>query len=92
MSGFGNTALTLVAAALFIAAAMTVTGLDRRIALVVLSRVGAHTSHVVIGAIVVSIVLAFLVPSATARAAAIVPIMMGIVLAFGAERYAPCWH
>jgi len=86
MSGFGNAALTLVAAALFLAAAMTVTGLDRRIALVVLSRVGARASHVVIGAIVVSIVLAFLVPSATARAAAIVPIMMGIVLAFGVDK------
>jgi anion transporter len=86
MSGFANTALTLVAAALFLAAAMTVTGLDRRIALVVLSGVGTRTSHVVIGAIVVSIVLAFLVPSATARAAAIVPIMMGIVPAFGADK------
>lgn len=37
-SGFANTALALVAAALFLAAAMTATGLDRRIALVVLSR------------------------------------------------------
>ena len=45
MSGFGNTALTLVAAALFLAAAMTITGLDRRIALVILSRVGARTSR-----------------------------------------------
>ncbi|MGP0088857.1 MAG: DASS family sodium-coupled anion symporter [Xanthobacteraceae bacterium] len=86
MSGFANTALTLVAAALFLAAAMTVTGLDRRIALFVLSRVGARTSRVVIGSIVVAIVLAFLVPSATARAAAIIPIMMGIILAFGADR------
>lgn len=32
-SGFANTALVLVASALFLAAAMTVTGLDRRIAL-----------------------------------------------------------
>ncbi len=86
MSGFGNTALTLVAAALFLAAAMTVTGLDRRIALVILSRVGARTSRVVIGSIVVATVLAFLVPSATARAAAIVPIIMGIILAFGIDR------
>jgi di/tricarboxylate transporter len=31
VSGFGNTALTLVAAALFLAAAMTITCLDRRI-------------------------------------------------------------
>ena len=42
VSGFGNTALTLVAAALFLAAAMTVTGLDRRIALLVLSKVGTR--------------------------------------------------
>jgi len=83
MSGFANTALTLVAAALFLAAAMTITGLDRRIALVILSRVGARTSRIVIGSIVVSTVLAFLVPSATARAAAVVPIMMGIIAAFG---------
>jgi solute carrier family 13 (sodium-dependent dicarboxylate transporter), member 2/3/5 len=69
-----------------VAAAMTVTGLDRRIALMVLPRVGARASHVVIGAIIVAIVLTFLVPSATARAAATVPIMMGIVVAFGADK------
>jgi anion transporter len=86
MSGFSNTALTLVAAALFLAAAMTVTGLDRRIALAILSKVGARTNRIVIGAIVVSIVLAFLVPSATARAAAVIPIMMGIILAFGVDK------
>jgi solute carrier family 13 (sodium-dependent dicarboxylate transporter), member 2/3/5 len=86
MSGFGNTALTLVAAALFLAAAMTVTGLDRRIALFILARVGTKASHIVMGSILVSFVLAFLVPSATARAAAVVPIMMGIILAFGVDR------
>lgn len=86
MSGFGNTALTLVAAALFLAAAMTITGLDRRIALVILSRVGARTNRIVIGSIIVSTVLAFLVPSATARAAAVIPIMMGVILAFGVDK------
>jgi len=86
MSGFGNTALTLVAAALFLAAAMTVTRLDRRIALIILSQVGTRTSRIVIGAIVVSTVLALLVPSATARAAAVVPIIMGIIVAFGVDK------
>jgi di/tricarboxylate transporter len=56
VSGFGNTALTLVAAALFLAAAMTITGLDRRIALVVLRWVGARTNRIVMGSIIVSIV------------------------------------
>ncbi len=86
MSGFSNSALTLVAAALFLAAAMTITGLDRRIALLVLSRVGTRTSHVVIGGIIVATLLAFIVPSATARAAAVIPIMMGIILALGVDR------
>jgi solute carrier family 13 (sodium-dependent dicarboxylate transporter), member 2/3/5 len=83
MSGFSNTALTLVAAALFLSAAMTITGLDRRMALYVLSKVGTRTSHVVIGAIIVATVLAFFVPSATARAAAVIPIMLGVIAAFG---------
>ena len=42
-SGFANTALVLVASALFLAAAMTATGLDKRIALTILSRVGTKT-------------------------------------------------
>lgn len=84
--GFSNTALILVAAALFLATAMTITGLDRRIALRILSLVGARTGRVVIGNILVTIVLSFLVPSATARAAAMVPIMLGIIAAFGVDR------
>jgi len=84
LSGFANSALALVAAALFIAAAMTVTGLDKRIALWILSKVGASTRRVVIGGILVGFVLAFFVPSATARFACVAPIILGIILAFGA--------
>lgn len=90
MSGFSSSALTLVAAALFLSTAMTITGLDRRIALKVLARVGSKTSHVVIGGIVVATLLAFLVPSATARAAAVIPIMMGGQLS--PERAGPGYH
>ena len=86
MSGFANTALTLVAAALFLSAAMTINGLDRRIALVILSRVGARADRVIIGSILVATALAFIVPSATARAAALIPIMLGIIAAFGVEK------
>jgi solute carrier family 13 (sodium-dependent dicarboxylate transporter), member 2/3/5 len=84
--GFANTALVLVASALFLAAAMTSTGLDKRIALTILSRVGTETSHVVIGTILVGFVIAFLVPSTTARVACLVPITLGIIAAFGVNR------
>jgi len=86
LGGFANSALALVAAATFLSAAMTVTGLDKRIALFILSHVGTRTNRVVIGAILVGFVLAFLVPSTTARVACIVPIMMGVIAAFGVDR------
>jgi anion transporter len=85
-SGFSNTALVLVASALFLSAAMTLTGLDRRIALSILSRVGTETRHVVVGTILVGIVIAFLVPSTTARVACLVPITLGIIAAFGMSK------
>jgi anion transporter len=84
--GFANTALVLVASALFLAAAMTATGLDKRIALTILSRVGTETRHVVAGTILVGFVIAFLVPSTTARVACLVPITLGIIAAFGVNR------
>ena len=86
LAGFSNTALALVAAALFISAAMTVTGLDRRIALVTLSAIGTSTRRILIGTIAVTIILSLVVPSATARSACTVPIMMGVIAAFGVDK------
>ncbi|MDM0033816.1 DASS family sodium-coupled anion symporter [Variovorax sp. J22P271] len=86
LAGFSSTALALVGAALCIAAAMTITGLDRRIALVTLSIIGTTTRRILIGSIMVTIVLSLVVPSATARSACVVPIMMGVIVAFGVDR------
>ena len=86
LSGFSNSAVALVAAACFIAAAMTATGLDKRIALFVLSKVDAKANHIVLGAMVVGFLLAFIVPSTTARVACLVPIMMGFILAFKVDK------
>lgn len=86
LSGFASSAVALVAAACFIAAAMTATGLDRRIALVVLSKVDARTNRIVIGAMAVGFLLSFIVPSTTARVACLMPIMMGFILAFKVDK------
>src|SRR3546814_6180796 len=85
-SGFANPDWVLVAGALFIAAAMTLTGLDRRIALMTLSRVGTSSRHILGGTLVVIVLLSLVVPSATARAACVVPIMLGIITAFGIDK------
>lgn len=81
VDGFRNSAVILVSGALFLAAAMKRTGLDRRIALVILARVGSSPTRLLLGVIAVAIVLAFFVPSTTARAAALVPIMGGVMTA-----------
>ena len=86
LSGFSGSAVALVAAALFLATAMQVTNLHKRLALQVLSVVGNKTNRIVIGAIVVSIILAFFVPSATARAGAVVPILLGMIAAFNTSK------
>ena len=83
LGGFSNSAVALVAAALFLAAAMQATNLHKRLALFILSKVGVKTGAIVFGSILVSIVLAFFIPSATARAGAVVPILLGMVAAFG---------
>jgi len=86
LAGFGNTALALVGAALFIAVAMTASGLDKRIALRTLSTIGTDARSILLGSIVVTILLSFIVPSATARTACVVPIMAGIIATFGVDK------
>lgn len=86
LAGFSNTALALVGGALFIAAAMMQTGLDKRIALFVLSKIGAKTNRVLAGVILVGFILSFFVPSTTARVSCMVPIVMGIIMAFGVDK------
>ena len=83
LRGFSTTAFCLVAAAMFLATAMTRTGLDKRIALVILSRLGAKANRVVMGVIICGFILSFFVPSTTARVACLVPIVMGMISAFG---------
>lgn len=83
MGGLSSTANTLVLAALFLAAAMQATNLHRRLALWVLRLVGESINAVLVGSILVSTLLAFFVPSATARAGAVIPILLGMVAAFG---------
>jgi anion transporter len=65
---------------------MAVTGLDRRIALWVLARVGANTKHILMGAMLVGFLLSFVVPSTTARVACLMPIMLGFIAAFKVDK------
>lgn len=83
LTGFSSTAVLLVAAALFLAVALKHTGLDKRIALIVMSKIGVSPARLILGAMIVGFVLALFIPSATARVGAVIPIMIGITAALG---------
>ena len=86
MSGFTNPAVALIAASLVIAAAMAITGLDKRLAFSVISLIGTSRSRLLIGTIIVMAVLAFFIPTASARVACLVPIILGMISALGIDK------
>src|SRR5580658_5654632 len=86
LDGFTNPAVALIAASLVIATAMTITGLDKRLAFGVVSLIGTSRSRLLIGTIVVMAILAFFVPTASARVACLVPIILGMISALGIDR------
>jgi sodium-dependent dicarboxylate transporter 2/3/5 len=86
LAGFTNSAVGLIAAALVIATAMAITGLDRRIAFKVVSLIGTSPSRILIGIIVIMAVLAFFIPTASARVACLTPIATGMISALGIDR------
>lgn len=86
LAGFTNEAVALIAAALVIAAAMAITGLDKRVAYRVIALIGASRSRILIGTIIIMALLAFFIPTASARVACLVPIMLGMTSALGIDK------
>jgi solute carrier family 13 (sodium-dependent dicarboxylate transporter), member 2/3/5 len=86
LAGFTNSAVALIAAALVIAAAMAITGLDKRVAYKVISFIGSGRSRILIGTIVIMALLAFFIPTASARVACLTPIMLGMISALGIDK------
>lgn len=86
ISGYSSNAMILVGAAMFISVAMRKTGLDRRIAMAVLSKVGTKVNRIYFGVLVTGLILSFFVPSATARLACLAPIIIGITESLGIPR------
>jgi anion transporter len=86
LDGFTNPAVALIAASLVLATAMSVTGLDKRLAYIVIALIGTSRSRLLAGTIVVMAGLAFFVPTASARVACLVPIVLGLISALGIDR------
>jgi anion transporter len=83
LSGFTSSGWAFVATGLFMATAITSTGLEKRLAYLILRMAGTRVKEIIAGFIVVAYLLTFIIPSVTARAAALVPIALGLNAAFG---------
>jgi anion transporter len=86
LAGFTNSAVALIAASLVIAAAMAITGLDRRVAFGVVSLIGTSRGRILVGIITVMALLAFFIPTASARVACLTPIALGMISALGIDK------
>jgi sodium-dependent dicarboxylate transporter 2/3/5 len=83
LSGFTSSGWTFVATGMFMATAITSTGFEKRLAYLILRMVGTRIKEIIAGFMLVTYLLTFIIPSVTARAAALVPIALGLNTAFG---------
>ncbi len=85
LSGFSSEAWVLVVCALFLAAAIEVTGLGQRMGLFILSHVGAKPKRVLFGVLLMAFILTVFIPAQAANAALMTAVSIGIIEAFGLD-------
>lgn len=85
-SGFVNDASWFYIGAVFLGTMATKTGLPLRIAGFVVNRVGLSYSRLLLGLVVISFLLTFIVPSGVARVVIMAPICIGIIDLFGVDK------
>lgn len=85
VSGFSNVGLWFMATSFVISISVMKTGLARRIALWLLSKLGGKPGGTVLATMAANLALAPLTPANTARAAAMLPIVEGINEAYGVK-------
>ena len=84
--GFVDAASWYYVGAVLLGTMATKSGLAQRIAQFVVERVGLTYSRLLLGLIIISFLLTFIVPSGTARVVIMAPLCMSVIALFGAER------
>lgn len=86
LAGFASTSTYLVIGSFILAAAMIKTGLGKRITCHLLLLIGTGPVRISLGLMVVNIIMAFLIPSSTARTAMLLPICLSIIHEYHGEK------
>ncbi len=79
LKGFASTSTYLVIGSFILAAAMIKTGLGKRITCHLLLLIGTEPIRISFGLMAVNVIMAFLIPSSTARTAMLLPICLSII-------------
>src|SRR4030081_307360 len=85
-SGFANDTAWFLFGALLIGVIATRSGVARRLAYIILLRVGITYPRILLGLIITDFLLTFVVPSGIARVVIMAAIALGLIEAFGAAR------
>ncbi len=89
LEGFAASPVYLIVGAFILATAMVKTRLAERITYLILSKIGSAPMRIAFGVTLVNIVLAFLVPSSTARTAILLPECLSILAIFNCGARSP---
>jgi solute carrier family 13 (sodium-dependent dicarboxylate transporter), member 2/3/5 len=89
LEGFSASSAYLIVGAFVLATAMVKTRLAERITYIILLRIGSAPTRITLGVTLVNIVLAFLVPSSTARTAILLPECLSILALYSASGRSP---
>ena len=84
---FGSSVVFLLLGGFILAGAILQSGLAKRLTFLVLLRIGATTRRITLGIVLANVMLAFLIPSTTARAAILLPPCLSLIELF---RDQPC--
>lgn len=79
LTGFASASTYLVIGSFILAAAMIKTGLGKRITCRLLLLIGTSPVRISFGLMIVNMIMAFLIPSSTARTAMLLPICLAII-------------
>ncbi len=86
LSGFAAPSVYLMLGAFILASAMVTTGLGQRVSYIILKKIGCTAFNVTLGITVANVLLAFFVPSTTARTLVLLPTCLSIIRLFSEEK------
>jgi len=85
LDGFSSSSTYLVTGSFILAAAMLKTGIGKRITCFMLLKIGTQPTKISLGFAVANVVMAFLIPSSTARTAMFLPLCISVINEYTGE-------